>query len=98
MHFVLIILFALYGLYSASTDGVQKALVSDLIDDDKRGTGLGLYNAVLGITLLPASLIGGILYQYVSSSAAFYFGAVMAFAAMVMMVIFYRKRIGIAKQ
>ncbi|CAB1240347.1 hypothetical protein ACFHWD_10710 [Clostridium sp. MT-14] len=28
----LILLFALYGLYSASTDGIQKALVSDLVD------------------------------------------------------------------
>ncbi|MGE5329753.1 MAG: MFS transporter, partial [Deltaproteobacteria bacterium] len=67
IHFVIITLFALYGLYSASTDGIQKALVSDLIDADKRGTGLGLYNAVLGITLLPASLIAGILYDKVSS-------------------------------
>lgn len=93
MHFVIIALFALYGLYSASTDGVQKALVSDLIDSDKRGTGLGLYNAVLGITLLPASLIAGVLYDKVNSSAPFYFGAAMSFIAAVMMAVFYRKRL-----
>lgn len=52
-----ILLFALYGLYSAATDGVQKSLVSDLIDKNKRGTGLGIYNSIIGITLLPASVI-----------------------------------------
>jgi MFS family permease len=71
---------------------VQKALVSDLIDKDKRGTGLGMYNAILGFTLLPASLIAGLLYDNVNSSAPFYFGAIMAFLAAIMMFIFYRRR------
>ncbi|MDD3789625.1 MAG: MFS transporter, partial [Petrimonas sp.] len=75
---VIIALFALYGVYSASTDGVQKALVSDLVDKNKKGTGLGMYNALLGITLLPASLIAGLLYDKINSSVPFYFGAVTA--------------------
>ncbi len=86
---MILVLFALYGVYSAATDGVQKALVSDLVDQDKKGTALGLYNATLGITLLPASLIAGVLYDNVSSMAAFYFGAIMAFIAAIMMFIFY---------
>lgn len=90
--FVVIALFVLYGLYSAATDGVQKALVSDLIDRDKRGTGLGIYNTILGITLLPASLIAGILYDRVNYSAPFYFGAGTALLAAVLMIIFYSKR------
>lgn len=85
----LILLFALYGLYSASTDGVQKALVSDLIDKKKRGTGLGLYNSLVGITLLPASLIAGLLYDKVNNSAPFYFGSIMALVAAVLMMFFY---------
>lgn len=84
----LIALFALYGLYSASTDGVQKAFVCDLIDKNKKGTGLGIYNALLGITLLPASLIAGILYDKVNSSIPFYFGAGTAISSMVLMIIF----------
>ena len=84
-----ILLFALYGLYSAATDGVQKALVADLIDNNKRGTGLGLYNSLIGITLLPASLIAGALYDKVNNVAPFYFGAVMALIAAVFMGAFY---------
>ncbi|MGE4273918.1 MAG: MFS transporter [Desulfitobacterium sp.] len=86
---VLVLLFSLYGLYSAATDGIQKALVSDLIDKNKRGTGLGLYNCLIGVTLLPASLIAGLLYDHVNNSAPFYFGAIMALLATVLMLIFY---------
>jgi MFS family permease len=83
-------LFALYGLYSASTDGIQKAFISDIIDKNKKGTGLGIYNALLGITLLPASLIAGILYDKVNSSLPFYFGAATAFVAAFLMLWFLR--------
>ncbi len=85
----LILLFALYGIYSAATDGAQKALVSDLIDKNKRGTALGLYNSILGITLLPASIIAGLLYDNVSNRAPFFFGSAMAFAAAILMLLFW---------
>jgi MFS family permease len=90
---VVIMLFALYGLYSAATDGVQKALVSDLIDKNKRGTGLGIYYALIGITLLPASVIAGVLYDKVNNQAPFYFGSAMAFIAAMLMLGFYWKRV-----
>ncbi len=83
-------LFALYGLYSAATDGIQKAFVSDIIDKNKQGTGLGIYNALLGVTLLPASLIAGLLYDKVNSSIPFYFGAATAVISAIMMFYFAR--------
>lgn len=84
----LFILFALYGLYSAATDGVQKAFVADMTDRNKKGTALGIYNALLGITLLPASIIAGVLYDRVNSSVPFRFGAAMSALAAVLMIIF----------
>lgn len=87
-----ILLFALYGLYSAATDGVQKALVSDLIANNKRGTGLGIYNSLIGITLLPASVIAGVLYDKVNNQAPFYFGSAMSFIAAILMFGFYWKK------
>ena len=94
---VVIGLFAFYGLYSAATDGVQKALVADVADKDKVGTAMGIYNSLLGVTLLPASLIAGLLYDHVNNSAPFYFGAVMAMLAALMMLVFYRRRLSLAK-
>ncbi|MDP2423111.1 MAG: MFS transporter [Bacteroidales bacterium] len=88
---VFVFLFALYGLYSALTDSCQKAMISDLTGDEQRGSGYGIYHALLGITLLPASLIAGLLYDKVSASAPFYFGGSMALVATLMMVLFWRR-------
>lgn len=87
----IVALFALYGFYSAATDGIQKAFVSDLTDKNKQGTGLGIYNALLGITLLPASLIAGILYDKVNSGIPFYFGAATAVSSALLMIIYIGK-------
>jgi MFS family permease len=87
----IIALFALYGLYSAATDSIQKAFISDMIDKNKKGTGLGIYNALLGITLLPASLIAGSLYDKVNSSVPFYFGAATAAISAILMLIYSLK-------
>lgn len=86
---MVVLLFAFYGIYSAATDGTQKALVSDFIDKNKRGTALGLYNSVIGITLLPASIIAGLLYDNVGNRAPFFFGSAMAFGASILMLVFW---------
>lgn len=85
---VFLVLFVFYGLYSALVDGSQKALISDIVSKELKGTGFGLYHAVLGITLLPASLIAGLLYDHVNSNAPFYFGSLMALLAAVSMIVF----------
>ena len=87
----IIALFALYGLYSAATDGIQKAFISDMIDKNKKGTGLGIFNALLGITLLPASMIAGSLYDKVNSSVPFYFGAATAAVSAILMLVYSLK-------
>ena len=80
-------LFGLYGLYYAATEGTAKALVADLVPESMRGTAYGLFNAAIGITALPASLIAGLLWQGagtwsgLGASAPFYFGAVTALIA-----------------
>lgn len=84
---VIVFLFALYGLYSATTDGIQKAFISDSVDSNKQGTGLGIYNALLGIALLPASMIAGVLYDKVNSSVPFYFGAVTSVVSAILLFI-----------
>ena len=77
-------LFTLYGVYYAATEGSAKALVADLVPDEKRGTAYGMYNAAIGLAALPASLIAGLLWQGLGpwigfgASAPFYFGAAMA--------------------
>jgi MFS family permease len=76
------LLFAGYGLYYGIVEGVARAFVADLVPKERRGTAYGLYQGVVGVALLPASLIAGWLWQSVSPAAPFYFGAGLAFVAM----------------
>ncbi|MCX5711906.1 MAG: MFS transporter [Candidatus Omnitrophica bacterium] len=71
------LLFGLYGLYMGFTDGVEKALVSDISSPDLRATTLGVHAMLVGIGLFPASLLAGLLWKFVGPSAPFYFGALM---------------------
>ncbi len=81
------VLYALYGIYYAATDGVGRALVADFVPEERRGTAYGLYNAAIGIAVLPASVIAGLLWQGIGAwtgfgaSAPFYFGAALALLA-----------------
>jgi MFS family permease len=81
------ILYGLYGIYYGATDGVARALVADIVPHARRGAAYGLYNAAIGITALPASLIAGLLWQGAGPwtgfgpSAPFYFGAALALLA-----------------
>ncbi|MEN8614355.1 MFS transporter [Dehalogenimonas sp. THU2] len=84
------LLFAVFGVYYGIVEGVAKAFVADLVPQEKRGTAFGLYHGVLGLLLLPASLIAGFLWQEVSPASPFYFGAALAFAAMVGLAVLVR--------
>lgn len=77
------LLFALYGIYYGLAEGVARAFVADLVPKDRCGTAYGLFHGIVGITLLPASVIAGWLWQALSPAAPFYFGAGLAFLAMV---------------
>jgi MFS family permease len=75
------LLFALYGLYIGFTEGVEKALIIDISPSNLRATTIGLHATVVGIALLPASLLAGILWNVLGASAPFYFGGLMGLAA-----------------
>lgn len=67
-------LFAVYGAYIALTEGVEKALVTDLAPQRHRATLIGLHATIVGIGLLPASLVAGLLWSYVGPQAPFVWG------------------------
>jgi len=68
------LLFALYGVYSALTEGLEKALVADVAPAEHCATFIGLHSTVVGIGLLPASLLAGALWSLWGPTAPFWFG------------------------
>jgi MFS family permease len=75
------LLFALYGVYGALNEGLEKALVADVAPCDQRGTFVGLHSTLVGIGLLPASLIAGGLWSLWGPAAPFWFGGALGLLA-----------------
>lgn len=84
-------LFVAYGLFIAATEGAEKALVADFVPRGQLGTAFGWYHLTLGVTLLPASLLFGALWESVSVFAAFAFGAGCAVLAALLLVLWVRR-------
>lgn len=74
-----------YGVYYATTEGIAKALIAQIVPDKKRGTAYGFFNASLGVMTLPANLIAGYLWDNVSPSSMFYFGALCALLSFILL-------------
>ncbi len=75
-------LMAIYGLSTALTEGVGKALIADYAPRERRGTALGLFACITGITTLGASLIAGLVWDRYGPAPAFLIGAGFALAAL----------------
>lgn len=71
-------LFAVYGFYIALTDGVSKAFVGKLVAKEVAGTAYGVLTTVTSVFTILASVVGGLLWTFVSPSATFYFAAICA--------------------
>jgi MFS family permease len=85
-------LFAVYGIYFGFTEGSERALVSDIVPSDRRGTAFGWFNLAVGLGALPASLIFGLVWDRIGPAAAFTLGAALAVAAAVGMLALGRAR------
>lgn len=77
----LIVLFTLYGLYSAFTKGVEKALVADIANPESERTALGFQAMITGIGLFPASLLTGWLWQIFGAEVSFFVNGIIALIA-----------------
>ena len=77
----MILLFILYGAYSALTSGAERALIAEIAPADLRGTLLGMHATLVGIALLPASVIAGFLWNIFGAAAPFWFGGCLGILA-----------------
>jgi len=75
----------IYGSFYGFTEGTEKALLADLLPAEKRGTGYGALQLVLGFAALPASVITGWLMTTYGSAVAF--NAAAAFAGLGVVVL-----------
>jgi len=89
-----IVIFGFYALYAASTEGISKALISNLAEKDKTATAIGFYTSFASIfTMLASSLAGLIWYAFGMKVMFLISGAGVLFVAIYLAVVqFYYNR------
>lgn len=71
-----------WGLHMGATQGLLSTLVAHTAPADLRGTAFGLFNLVIGLAALAASVIAGGLWTLVGPATTFYAGAAFALLAL----------------
>ncbi len=92
------VLFAVYALFYAFSEGAEKAFVADLVSSDQRGSAYGMYNFAIGLGALPASIIFGFIYSTFDriipgfgGTVAFAFGGMIAVISMILLAVKVRE-------
>lgn len=88
------LLFALYGIAMALTEGVSRALVADLVHHEVRGTAFGIYHTATGAGAFVASVVFGVLWDRVGETAPFLVSSILSLLAAALFGIFLFKHRG----
>ncbi|MFH1368850.1 MAG: MFS transporter [Elusimicrobiota bacterium] len=88
---ILIILFALSGIYTAIIESSQPALASFLISENQRGAGYGVMSAVDGVGDFLSSVTIGLLWTYLSPNIGFGIAGFLAILSSGMLFFMLRK-------
>ena len=80
----------IYGLYYAMTEGVEKAFVAETAPKNSKATALGFHSTIVGVMLLPASVLAGFMFQF-NPKSPFIFGGIMAITAVIVIKFFVKE-------
>jgi MFS family permease len=89
------VLFPVYGVYIAATDGVSKAYISEFITKKESGTFFGAYYTLTAVGTFFASVIGGLLWSIISPSATFLYGSILALLAFIVLILFHKRMLNV---
>jgi MFS family permease len=79
----IVALFVLYAFVMAATEGVEKAVIAELVPKERLGTAFGWFHLVRGIVLLPGGAVFGLIWVSISPTVAFLCSSVVAAIAVV---------------
>lgn len=80
----------LWGLHMGATQGLLVTLVADAAPTDLRGTAFGIFNLLIGLTLLAASVLAGALWTVSGPAMTFIAGACFSLLALIGLLIVTR--------
>ncbi len=90
--YVVAAMFLLYGVYSAATEGISKAWISNICDKKDTATAIGTYTAFQSVLTMIASSLAGLLWYSFGPSLTFIVTAFAALLVVVYLSLFIKKQ------
>jgi MFS family permease len=81
------VLFALYGVYAAATEGIAKAWISNIVDKQDTGAAIGTFSGFQSICTMLASFIAGAVWLRFGGMATFLMTAIVALLVMIYLLL-----------
>ena len=81
------VLLGIYGIFAAATEGVAKALLSNILPASRLATGLGLFSSLQSIVALCASFFSGWIWTAAGSFWMFMVSVFLAAMALVLLIV-----------
>jgi len=88
---VIFLLFSVYGIYAAATEGVIKAWITNLAGNKNTATAVGFYTSCESICTLLASIIAGAVWNYFGSGFTFIIPAITTIVVIIILLFFTKK-------
>lgn len=89
--YVTLFLFFVYGVFSATTEGISKAWITNIADKKNTATAIGLYTGLQSIFTMLASSVTGIVWYTYGGFEAFIITSIMSVGIAVYFMIYVNK-------
>lgn len=89
---VIFLLFAVYGVYAAATEGVVKAWITNLSHEQNTATAIGFYTSAESVCSLFASIIAGAIWTGIGSTYTFLISGFVAFVVAIYFTLIFRNK------
>jgi MFS family permease len=89
--YLFFLLFMLYGIYAASTEGIAKAWISNIAKREDTATAIGFYTGFQSVCALLASSISGLIWYTLGAKVTFIITAVITILVMCYFLLFFKK-------
>ncbi|MBK8551050.1 MAG: MFS transporter [Ignavibacteria bacterium] len=85
------IIFGIYGIYMAATEGISKAWITNMAMKEETGTAVGLFVALQSISLMLASALAGLIWNFYGAGLTFFLSGIMSLIIFLFIMFFIPK-------
>lgn len=90
--YLILLLFGIYGVYAASTEGISKALITNISKKEETATAIGFYTSFASIFSLISSSLAGLIWFTLGPLYTFLFSGIAGIITVLYFIIAFKRK------